>query len=117
MMEFKELFGKIYNKLDLTLEESQQAALSMMEGAWEPAHISAFLTGLHMKGESAEELSGFALAMREQALAVPLGDQETMDTCGTGGDQKGSFNISTVAAFVLAGGGNPVAKHGNRAAS
>lgn len=117
MTEFRELLGKIYDKSDLTLVESRQAALAMVQGSWEAAQISAFLVGLHMKGESAEELAGFALAMQEKALTVPLDDKPTMDTCGTGGDQKGSFNISTLAAFVLAGCGIPVAKHGNRAAS
>ena len=89
----------------------------MLEGTCEPPQISAFLTVLHMKGETPEELAGFALAMRQMAVPVPLDSYKTIDTCGTGGDRKGSFNISTLAAFVVAGAGIPVAKHGNRAAS
>jgi anthranilate phosphoribosyltransferase len=116
-MMFRQIFEKIYSKQDLTIEESRHALLSMMNGEAEPPQISAFLTALHMKGESAEELAGFALAMREKSVAVPLDGRQTMDTCGTGGDRKGSFNISTLAAFVVAGCGVPVVKHGNRASS
>jgi anthranilate phosphoribosyltransferase len=116
-MIFKQLFEKIYDSQNLTIEESRDALLCMLEGTCEPPQISAFLIALHMKGETAEELAGFALAMRQMAVKVPLDGFNTLDTCGTGGDRKGSFNISTLAAFVVAGTGIPVAKHGNRAAS
>ena len=116
-MNFKELFEKVYDRADLTVAESRDALLAMMNGDWETSQISAFLTALHMKGEIPDELAGFVLAMREQAVRVPVDDRRTLDTCGTGGDKKGSFNISTIAAFVLAGCGIPVAKHGNRASS
>ncbi len=116
-MKFKELFEKVYNGQNLTIEESCAALLCILEGSCEAPQISALLTALHLKGETCEELAGFALAMRQMAVPVPLDGQKTLDTCGTGGDRKGSFNISTLAAFVVAGSGIPVAKHGNRAAS
>jgi anthranilate phosphoribosyltransferase len=116
-MIFKQLFEQIYDRQNLTVEESCDALLCMLEGTCEPPQISAFLIALHMKGETAEELAGFALAMRQMAVKVPLDGLKTIDTCGTGGDRKGSFNISTLAAFVVAGSGIPVAKHGNRASS
>lgn len=116
-MEFKEIFGKVYEKLDLTMDESKQAAFAIMEGGWEVAQMSAFLAALHMKGETAEELAGFATAMRDKAVALPPLRRQGLDTCGTGGDRKGSFNISTVAGLVLSGAEIPVVKHGNGAAS
>jgi len=117
MSDFKELFEKVYGREDLTIPESRSALFAMMEAEWSPAQISAFLTSLHMKGETADELAGFALAMSEKAVPVVVSRGPVMDTCGTGGDRKGSFNISTITAFVLAGCGIPIAKHGNRAAS
>jgi anthranilate phosphoribosyltransferase len=116
-MKFAEIFEKAYNKTDLTFQECRQSVFAMMEGAWDPAQIGALLTALHMKGETADELAGFAAAMSEKAVLVPHTGKRLMDTCGTGGDRKGSFNISTLVAFVLAGCGIPIAKHGNRAAS
>lgn len=102
---------------NLTMEESSYAVESMMHGSWEPGQTSTFLTMLQRKGETADELAGFAKSIRRAALQIPISGIVTMDTCGTGGDKKGSFNISTVAAFVLAGCGIPIVKHGNRAAS
>lgn len=116
-MNFAEVFEKVYSKNDLSFEESRQAVFSMMEGLWEPSQVGALLTALHMKGETAEELAGLATGMAERSVAVPQTGKRLMDTCGTGGDLKGSFNISTIVAFVLAGCGIPIAKHGNRAAS
>jgi anthranilate phosphoribosyltransferase len=115
--DFRQLFGRITERKDLTVEESRQAAFAMMEGSWESPQSAAFLTALHMKGETPEEVAGFGLAMRERAVTPPEAGKHTLDTCGTGGDRKCSFNISTVAAFVLAGCGIPVAKHGNGAVS
>jgi anthranilate phosphoribosyltransferase len=116
-MSFKELFEKVYLGNHLSIEESKAALLCMLEGSCEAPQISAFLTALHMKGETSEELAGFALAMRQMAVPISCDGKKTLDTCGTGGDRKGSFNISTITAFVVAGSGIPVVKHGNRAAS
>ena len=116
-MNFKELFEKVYLGNHLTIEESKAALLCILEGSCETPQISAFLTALHMKGETGEELAGFALAMRQMAVPISCNGQKTLDTCGTGGDRKGSFNISTITAFVVAGCRIPVVKHGNRAAS
>jgi len=90
----------------------------IMNGEASPAQIGALLTALRMRGETDEELAGFAEVMRAKALRVPLDpDQTVVDTCGTGGDSSHSFNISTTAAFVVAGAGGKGAKHGNRAAT
>ena len=88
----------------------------VMEGEVTPAQLGSYLTALALKGETPEEIAGFATVMRDKSLRVAV-DGTTIDTCGTGGDRKGTFNISTAAAFVVAGAGLTVAKHGNRAAS
>ena len=88
----------------------------VMEGEATPAQLGAYLTALSLKGETPEEIAGFATVMREKSLRVNV-DGQAIDTCGTGGDRRGTFNISTAAAFVVAGAGLTVAKHGNRAAS
>jgi anthranilate phosphoribosyltransferase len=89
---------------------------ALLEGDAAPSLIAAFLVALKMKGETAEELAGFARAMRERAVVIDV-DGDLIDTCGTGGTGDGTFNISTVAAFVIAGAGARVAKHGNRSIS
>jgi len=86
---------------------------AILAGSAGEASLAGFLIALKMKGETASELAGFALAMREHAVKVDAGD-DLIDTCGTGGDGAGTFNISTVAAIVMAGAGARVAKHGNR---
>jgi anthranilate phosphoribosyltransferase len=86
----------------------------MMTGAATPAQFGAFLTALRMKGETAGEITGMARVMREKSSRIEI-DGPLLDTCGTGGDASGSFNVSTCAAFVAAGAGARVAKHGNRA--
>ncbi|HET7676546.1 MAG TPA: anthranilate phosphoribosyltransferase [Candidatus Limnocylindrales bacterium] len=98
----------------LARDEARAAMGAVMDGEATPAQLAALLVALRMRGETVEELAGFAEAMRQRVLRVeaPPG---TVDTCGTGGDARGSFNISTTAALVVASAGVPVAKHGNRA--
>jgi anthranilate phosphoribosyltransferase len=100
----------------LTFEQAQAAMQRMLTGDETAPQIAAFLTALRLKGETAVELAGFASAMRDAVVRVasPAG-APVVDTCGTGGDGTGTFNISTVVAFVAAGAGVTVAKHGNRA--
>lgn len=117
MRSFKELFEKVYARMDLSIDESKDALYSIMENLWQPSQIGAFLTALHIKGETPNEVAGFSIAMRDMAVPVPMHEVQALDTCGTGGDRKGSFNVSTITALVLAGAGVPVIKHGNRAVS
>ena len=100
----------------LSTDEAQAAMAEVMDGAATPAQLGGLLLALRLRGEKVDELTGFALAMRERVLpvAAPAG---AMDTCGTGGDGSKTFNISTAAALVVAAAGVPVAKHGNRAMS
>ena len=101
---------------DLEQEDAAEVMEAIMSGGATPAQIAAFLTALHLKGETDAEIAGMALVMREKAVPVDH-EGEVLDTCGTGGDASNTFNISTVAAFVAAGAGAVVAKHGNRAMS
>ena len=101
---------------DLTSEEAHAAMTLLLEGGRGDAIVGSFLVALHVKGETATELAGFARAMREHMVVVDAG-ADVIDIVGTGGDGAGTFNISTVAAMVLAGAGARVAKHGNRAIS
>jgi anthranilate phosphoribosyltransferase len=98
----------------LSMDEAHGAMGAVMDGEATPSQLAALLVALRMRGETVEELAGFAAAMRERVLRVdaPAG---AIDTCGTGGDHSGTFNISTAAALVVASAGVPVAKHGNRA--
>ena len=101
---------------DLSLQEAHQAMSVLLAGSASDALVGGFLVALRMKGETAQELAGFAQALRERAVFVDAG-ADVIDIVGTGGDGAGTFNISTVAAMVLAGAGARVAKHGNRAIS
>jgi anthranilate phosphoribosyltransferase len=118
----------LVDRRDLTRLEAAAAMDAIMSGAATNAQIAAFLTALRMKGETIEELIGFAQVMREKVARVPTRAEETaaltgtdremlIDTCGTGGDASGTFNVSTATAFVVAGAGLRVAKHGNRSMS
>ena len=101
---------------NLSLDDAHRAMSVLLEGEASPAEIAEFLIALKTKGETAEELAGFARAMRERSVFVDGGDN-LIDTCGTGGAGDGTFNISTLAALVMAGAGAKVAKHGNRSIS
>ena len=113
----KELLIKLASGINLTEPEAEMAMHQMMDGSASAIEISAYLTLLRTKGETISELTGSAKAMRNHALVVHANQEMLVDTCGTGGDQTGTFNISTASAIVAAAAGVPVAKHGNRAAS
>ena len=113
---FSELIEKLGRREDLTIDEAASAMSVIMRGEAAPAQIAGLLIGLSMKGERPAELVGFAKTMRAEAVPVTR-DGDVFDTCGTGGDRSGTFNISTAAAIVLAGCGVRVAKHGNRSVS
>lgn len=115
----KPFIAKAINRTDLSADEAQEAMNIIMTGQATPAQIGAYLVALRMKGETVDEIIGSARAMRANALKVEVADRSVSvyDTAGTGGDGAHTFNISTAAAFVIAGTGRKVAKHGNRAAS
>jgi len=112
----KEAIALLVSGRSLSAEQAAQAMEEIMQGEATPAQFGAFVTALRMKGESVEEIFGLARTMRSKAVSVSV-SQSVVDTCGTGGDGSSSFNISTAAAFVAAGAGLKVAKHGNRAMS
>lgn len=114
---FKELLNKVVIGENLEEKEACWVMNEIMQGKVTAAQIASFLTALRIKGETAEEITGCAIAMRENAISIKNTFPLTVDTCGTGGDCKGTFNISTVTAFVVAGAGIRVAKHGNRGVS
>lgn len=113
----KEALSRIVLRSDLTMAEAREVMREIMKGEATQAQIGAFLTALRMKGETVDEIAGCAQAMRESAIAVKPKRNRLVDTCGTGGDGSGTFNISTTVAFVAAGAGLAVAKHGNRSVS
>lgn len=113
----KEALSKVVSGNDLTMAEARDVMTEIMQGQATQAQIGAFLTALRMKGETADEITGCAQAMRESAVRVTPRQGMLVDTCGTGGDSTGTFNISTTVAFVAAGAGLAVAKHGNRSVS
>lgn len=102
----------------LSETEAAEAMEEIMTGVATPSQLGAFLTALRLKGETVEEVAGLARVMREQSVFVPLAESvQAVDTCGTGGDASGTFNVSTAAGLLIAALGAPVAKHGNRAAT
>ncbi|MBN2620080.1 anthranilate phosphoribosyltransferase, partial [candidate division WOR-3 bacterium] len=116
-MKCKDAIQQVIDKQHLNLEQAYQVASDIMNGNATPAQISAFLIGLRIKGETIEEITGFVQAMREFATPIRCSRTDVIDTCGTGGDQLSTFNISTASALVAAGTGCAVAKHGNRSVS
>lgn len=113
----REAIQEVADGGSLTRDAAAQVMGEIMDGGATPAQIAALITALRMKGETTDEIAGLATAMRARAEAIRPRVPFLVDTCGTGGDGAGTFNISTVAAFVVAGAGAYVAKHGNRAVS
>jgi anthranilate phosphoribosyltransferase len=113
----KNMLKKLIACKSLTLEEATHVMNEIMTGKVKSSLLSGILVALKSKGETAEEIAGFALAMRENSIKLNNTDDNVIDVCGTGGDSSGTFNISTAAAFVVAGAGVKVAKHGNRSIS
>jgi anthranilate phosphoribosyltransferase len=114
---FPELLEKLIRHEDLTADEASAAMNEIMEGRAAAAEIAGLLVGLAMKGERPREIVGLARTMRERAVQLSRRHAGVFDTCGTGGDRSGTFNISSCAAVVVAACGVPVAKHGNRSVS
>jgi len=115
-VDAREALGVVVGGRSLTREEAESTMTSIMAGDASPSQLGALIAVLHVRGETAEEIAGFASAMRAQAVRVQVADG-AIDVVGTGGDRSNSINISTLAALVTAGAGGRVAKHGNRAAS
>ncbi|MCD6361070.1 MAG: anthranilate phosphoribosyltransferase [Armatimonadetes bacterium] len=112
-----EIIARVVDGQTIDRDESHRAMAAIMNGEATDAQIGAFLVALRMRGETAEEISGFARAMRDSSVRVHSAHPSLVDTCGTGGDALDTFNISTAAALVTAAAGVPVAKHGNRSVS
>lgn len=113
----KNYIEKILDREDLTMEESYNAMNLVMTGSIDNVNLAGFLIALKAKGESPEEIAGFAKAMRDNCIKINSSGKNTIDVCGTGGDNSGTFNISTAVSFVVAGAGVKVAKHGNKSIS
>lgn len=113
----KEAIEKVVKKMDLTQHEAELVMAEIMTGEALPTQISSLITALRMKGETVEEISGFAKIMQSKSTHINTKRKFLIDTCGTGGDKSNTFNISTVTAFVSAGAGINIAKHGNRSVS
>jgi len=113
----QEALAKVVQKIDLQESEMVRVMTEVMEGKATPAQVGGFLAALRMKGETVEEVTGAARLMRQKATRIDARSSIIVDTCGTGGDGRKTFNISTTAAFVVAAAGLTVAKHGNRSVS
>ena len=113
----KDALAKLADRIDLSAQEAETVLCEVMDGSATSAQIAAYLMGLRQKGETVDEIVGSARAMRSRAVRISVGASIVVDTCGTGGDGANTFNISTTAAFVVAGAGITVAKHGNRSVS
>ena len=113
----KDALKKLADRTDLTAHEAESVMGEIMDGTASQVQIAAYLMGLRMKGETVDEIAGSVQAMRARATKIRVGDAQVVDTCGTGGDGAQTFNVSTTAAFVVAGAGLTVAKHGNRSVS
>ncbi len=119
-MNIQQAIAKVIQSQNLTENEMVDSMNEIMSGVATPAQIGAFITALRMKGETVEEITGAVRVMRKKATPIESGIKTgdvLVDTCGTGGDGSGTFNVSTTTAFVVAGAGLPVAKHGNRSIS
>ena len=116
-MNIREAIAKVTASGDLGFDEMSAVMHQVMAGEASPAQIGGLLVGLRMKGETVDEITAAASVMRALALKVDVGLAPLVDTCGTGGDAAGTFNISTASAFLVAAGGGHVAKHGNRSVS
>lgn len=113
----REAIDKVVNRKDLSESEAEQVMTEIMEGNALPTQIASFITALRMKGETVSEITGCASVMRRMVTRVNTKHRFLVDTCGTGGDKAHTFNISTISAFVAAGAGVVIAKHGNRSVS
>jgi len=113
----KDLLKQVVSGRSLSSHDAESAMARIMAGEATPAQIAGLLVALRLKGETVEEIAGFARAMRSAAIVLDLDCDDLVDTCGTGGDGADTFNVSTTAALIAAGAGVPVAKHGNRAVS
>src|SRR4051794_1125264 len=113
LIHIQQALGKVISGSHLSREEARGVMSEIMEGAASPAQIGSLLTALRIKGETLDEITGFAETMRSKAVQVNVQQHDLLDTCGTGGDGAETFNISTTAAIVAAAGGIRVAKHGN----
>jgi len=116
-MNIQQAIAQLVAGANLTEQEMVEVMNQVMTGEATPIQVGAFLTALRIQGETVEEVTGAARVMREKASHVDAGEGCVLDTCGTGGDGKNTFNISTTVAFVVAAAGITVAKHGNRAVS
>jgi len=113
LLPVKALLKKVSTKQNLTTQEAERMIEGIASGEMSPSQIGALLTALAMKGETVDEITGFVKSLRSKALPVKV-TRDCVDTCGTGGDSSGTFNISTAASFVACGAGAVIAKHGNR---
>jgi anthranilate phosphoribosyltransferase len=116
-LKIQDAIKRVVEKKSLNEEEAYNVCIEIMEGNATPAQIASLLTALRMKGETVEEISGFCKAMRTKMMRINCQTKNLVDTCGTGGDGMYTFNISTSSAFIVAGAGCHVAKHGNKSAS